>query len=301
MYKALAFGTLATFFEKMPVTLGKNQPFVTRNEALTQAVASLSSAEAALVAAIAASPSEVNAAIAKVATGVDLKNTLIALQARYNVMLKDYPKALAAANKVDLTKKSAFKFDAVNVNPIYFVSYSNRNVVEPTNKMLGLPAGLIPDTINDKRLAFYLNPGASPTVNLGFGFARNNTSDIPVYLSGEMRLIKAECLVQTDIPAAMAELDGVIKKKAADDVWGIGADMAAGYTGVATKDGILTEIYRQRCIELCNMGLRLEDNRRFNRPGSDQPIGTRERGRDFMPYPQTERDNNSSTPADPVK
>ncbi|MEY4937288.1 MAG: hypothetical protein RIS64_3647 [Bacteroidota bacterium] len=301
MYKALAFGTLATFFEKMPVTLGKNQPFVTRNEALTQAVASLSSAEAALVAAIAASPSEVNAAIAKVATGVDLKNTLIALQARYNVMLKDYPKALAAANKVDLTKKSAFKFDAVNVNPIYFVSYSNRNVVEPTNKMLGLTAGLIPDTINDKRLAFYLNPGASPTVNLGFGFARNNTSDIPVYLSGEMRLIKAECLVQTDIPAAMAELDGVIKKKAADDVWGIGADMAAGYTGVATKDGILTEIYRQRCIELCNMGLRLEDNRRFNRPGSDQPIGTRERGRDFMPYPQTERDNNSSTPADPVK
>jgi hypothetical protein len=167
--------------------------------------------------------------------------------------------------------------------------------------MLGLTAGLIPDTINDKRLAFYLNPGASPTVNLGFGFARNNTSDIPVYLSGEMRLIKAECLVQTDIPAAMAELDGVIKKKAADDVWGIGADMAAGYTGVATKDGILTEIYRQRCIELCNMGLRLEDNRRFNRPGSDQPIGTRERGRDFMPYPQTERDNNSSTPADPVK
>jgi starch-binding outer membrane protein, SusD/RagB family len=301
MYKALAFGTLATYFEKMPVTLGKNQAFVSRNEALTQAVALLSSAEAALVAAIAASPAEVNAAVAKVAAGVDLKNTLIALQARYNVMLKDYPKALAAANKVDLTKKSAFKFDAVNVNPIYFVTYSNRNVVELTNKTFGLPAGLIPDTLNDKRLAFYLNPLASATVNLGYGFARNNTSDIPVYLPGEMRLIKAECLAQTDLVAATAELDGVIKKKPADDAWGVGADMATGYTGVATKDAILTEIYRQRCIELCNAGLRLEDSRRFNRPGSDQPIGTRERGRDFMPYPQTERDNNSNTPADPVK
>jgi starch-binding outer membrane protein, SusD/RagB family len=301
LYKALAFGTLATFFEKMPVTLGKNQAFVTRNEALTQAVALLSSAEAALVAATAASPAEVNAAIAKVAAGVDLKNTLIALQARYNVMLKDYAKALAAANKVDLTKKSAFKFDAVNVNPIFFVSYSNRNVVEPTSKTFGLPPSLIPDTLNDKRLAFYLNPLASATVNLGYGFARNNTSDIPVYLPGEMRLIKAECLAQTDLVAATAELDAIIKKKPADDVWGVGADMAAGYTGAATKDAILTEIYRQRCIELCNSGLRLEDSRRFNRPGSEAAVSTRERGRDFMPYPQTERDNNTSTPADPAK
>jgi opacity protein-like surface antigen len=300
MYKALAFGTLATFFEKMPVTLGKNQAFVTRNEALTQAVALLSSAETALVAAIAASPAEVNAATAKVAAGIDLKNTLIALQARYNLMLKDYAKALAAANKVDLTKKSAFKYDAVNVNPIFFISYSNRNVVEPTNKMFGLPASLTPDTL-DKRLAFYFNPAASATVNLGYGFARTNTTDIPVYLPGEMRLIKAECLVQTDVTAAMTELSGVIKKKAAEDAWGIGADIAAGYTGFATKEAILTEIYRQRCIELCNTGLRLEDNRRLNRPGSDQPIGTRERGRDFMPYPQTERDNNINTPADPLK
>jgi starch-binding outer membrane protein, SusD/RagB family len=301
IYKALALGTLATYFEKMPVTLGKNQPFVTRNEALAQAVALLSSAEAALAAATAANPAEVNAAILKVVAGVDLKNTLVALQARYNVMLKDYPKALAAANKVDLTKKSAFKFDPLNANPIFFVSYSNRNVVEPNSKTLGLLPGLIPDTLNDKRLAFYLNPLASPTVNLGYGFARTSTSDIPVYLPGEMRLIKAECLAQTDLVAATAELDGVIKKKPAEDAWGVGSDMAAGYTGVATKDAILTEIYRQRCIELCNTGLRLEDSRRFNRPGPDQPLASRERGRDFMPYPQTERDNNSNTPADPLK
>lgn len=299
MYKALALGTLATYFEKLPVTIGKNQVFVTRNEALVNAVALLSSAEAAFVAATAASASEVAAAVAKVAPGIDLKNSLIALQARYNIMLKDYTKALAAANKVDLTKKSGFRYDAVNVNPIFFVTYSNRNVVEPTNKALGLPANLAPDTL-DKRLPFYLNPAASGTVNLGFGFARSNASEIPVYLPGEMRLIKAECLAQTDLTAATTELNGVIKKKAADDAWGVGADLAGGYTGAATKDAILEEIYRQRCIELCNAGLRLEDSRRLGRPGPDAVSG-KERGRDFMPYPQTERDNNSNTPPDPAK
>jgi starch-binding outer membrane protein, SusD/RagB family len=298
LYKALALGTLATYFEKMPITIGKNQPFVTRNEALTQAVTLLNSAEMALAATTSAT--EVNAVIAKMVVGVDLKNSLIALQARYHLMLKDYPKALAAANKVDLTKKSMFKYDAVNTNPIYFVSYSNKLVLEPTNKTLGLPPSLLPDTL-DQRVPFYLNLAAAAGINLGYGFARSNTSDIPVYLSGEMRLIKVECLAQTDVAAAITELDGVIKKTPASDNWGVGAGLASGYTGAATKDAVLTEVYRQRCIELFNTGLRLEDSRRLGRPGPDAPVGTRERGRDFMPYPQTERDNNPNTPADPLK
>ena len=214
-------------------------------------------------------------------------------------MLKDYPKALAAANKVDLTKKSGFRYDAVNTNPIFFVSYSNRNVLEPTNKVFGLPTTLAPDAL-DKRIDFYMNPAASTSVNLGFGFSRNNTSEIPVYLPGEMRLIKAESLAQTDVAAAIAELNGVIKKKPADDAYGVGADIATGYTGAATKDAVLVEIYRQRSIELAYSGLRFEDSRRLGRPGPEVPLASRERGRNYMPYPQTERDNNTSTPADPA-
>jgi starch-binding outer membrane protein, SusD/RagB family len=294
IYKALAIGTLATYFEKMPVTLGRNQPFVSREDALKQAVALLENAEKSISGATV--PADVTA---KLVAGLDLKNTAIALQARYNLMLKDYPKALAAANKVNLTVKSGFRFDAVNTNPIFFNSFSNRNVLEPTNKTLGLPAILAPDSL-DKRLAFYINPSASTTVNLGFGFARTNTSEIPVYLPGEMRLIKAECLAQSDVGAAITELNGVIKKKAADDAYGVGADIAAGYTGAATKDAVLAEVYRQRCIELAFSGLRFEDSRRLGRPGPDAPTATRERGRNFIPYPQSERDNNKSTPADPT-
>ena len=292
LFKALAIGTLATYFEKMPITIGKNQPFVSREDALRQAIILLENAEKSISAATI--PTDV---AGKLVAGVDLKNSIIALQARYNLMLKDYAKALAAANKASLTAKSVFNYDAVNTNPIYFVSYSNRNVLEPTNKAFGLPAALAPDTL-DKRIPFYMNPAASAIINLGFGFPRTNTSAIPVYLPGEMRLIKAECLAQSDIPAAIVELNGVIKKKPADDPFGVGADLAAGYTGAATKDAVLAEVYRQRSIELAYSGLRFEDSRRLGRPGPD--AATRERGRNFIPYPQTERDNNSATPADPT-
>jgi starch-binding outer membrane protein, SusD/RagB family len=295
LYKALALGTLATFFEKMPITIGKNQAFVTREEALKSAVTLLEGAEGVLAS---VTQADINAT-GRFVGGLDLKNSIIALQARYNLMLKDYTKALAAANKVDLKVKSAFRYDAVNTNPVFFVAYSNRNVVEPTNRQLGLPAALAPDT-TDKRLPFLFNPAASATVNLGWGVYRSNLAEVPVYLSGEMILIKAECLAQSDVTGAIAQLNNVVKKKAADDVWGIGADIAAGYTGAATKDAVLTEIYRQRCIELLNLGLRLEDSRRLGRPGPDQPSATRERGRNFFPYPQTERDNNTQTPADPA-
>ncbi len=296
-YKALAIGNLATFFEKMPITIGKNQPFVTREEALKSAVALLEGAEAIMTPVEAAAISAFSAN--RLVAGFDIKNSVLALQARYNLMLKDYGKAKAAADKVNLAVKSAFRFDAVSTNPIFFVSYSNRNVVENTNRNLGLPASLILDTL-DKRIPFYFNPASSSTVNLGFGFFRTTTSDIPVYLPGEISLIKAECLAQTDVAAAVTELSNLMKKKASADAWGVGADLAAGYTGAATKDAVLTEIYRQRCIELCNSGLRLEDSRRLGRPGPDQPVATRERGRNFFPYPQAERDNNTATPADPA-
>jgi starch-binding outer membrane protein, SusD/RagB family len=294
MFKALAIGTLATYFEKMPITIGKNQPFVGRDEALRQAVSLLENAEKSISSATI--PTDV---AGKLVAGIDLKNSVIALQARYNLMLKDYPKALAAANKASLTAKSVFNYDAVNTNPIFFNSYSNRNVLEPVNKAFGLPTTLAPDTL-DKRIPFYMNPAASTVINLGFGFPRTNTSAIPVYVPGEMRLIKAECLAQTDLPGAVAELNGVIKKKAADDAFGIGADIAAGYTGAATKDAILVEIYRQRCIELAFSGLRFEDSRRLGRPGPEAAAAVRERNRNFIPYPQTERDNNTATPADPA-
>ena len=81
------------------------------------------------------------------------------------------------------------------------------------------------------------------------------------------------------------------------DVWGLGASLPA-YSGAKTADAVLTEIYRNRCIELFMSGLKLEDSRRFGRPAAG--TATAERNRNWYPYPLNERQNNTSTPADPT-
>ena len=284
IFKALALGTLAEFWQQAPIKTGKNIAFNTREDVLKEAVTLLESAAAA----VAATPPSADFT-RQVVNSIDMPNTTQALIARYSLMLGDYAKALTAANKVDLTKKSAFNFDDVSQNPIFFLSFGNRNVTEPANVSLGLPEALKPAAA-DKRVSFYTQT-AAPTKNLGTGFFTANNAAIPVYLPGEIMLIKAEALARQNKPEdAIAELDKVLVKTT--DVWGIGASLPA-YTGAKDAASVLTEIYRNRCIELFMSGLKLEDSRRFARPET-------ERNRNWYPYPTNERQNNTSTPADPA-
>jgi starch-binding outer membrane protein, SusD/RagB family len=277
-YRALALGTLATFWEKAPIAVGENAQFSSREDVLKEAVASTT---AGLTAAAINATSTVG--------GVDVKNSLLALQARYNLMLGNYDAAFNAANQVDLTKKSSFIFDDISRNPLFETSFSNRNVGEPVADF-GLPAGLVPPA-TDGRRAFYYNTTAG--FNAGrASFFTASSSAVPVYLPGEMLLIKAEAKARLgNLTEAVTELNKVLTKTT--DAWGIGANLPA-YAGPVTQAAILTEIYRQRAIELFLSGLRIEDSRRFGRPAT-------ERTRDFYPYPLSERNNNLNTPADPSK
>ena len=120
---------------------------------------------------------------------------------------------------------------------------------------------------------------------------------MPVYLPGEMGLIRAEAYARKgDLANAVIELNKVRTKTAAQDAFGLGAGLPA-YAGDNTAEAILLDIYKNRLVELAFQGFRLEDSRRFNRPGPG--VTGAERNRNFFPYPRTERDNNSSTPADP--
>jgi starch-binding outer membrane protein, SusD/RagB family len=290
--RALALGDLAMFWEKSPIVTATNAEFKSREEVLRDAIASL---EKALAEVKAKTPS-VNYT-GKAVTGIDFTNTCNALIARYSIMLGNNQKAIDAANAVDLTKRSFFAHDDISRNAFFETSTSNRNVCEPINakpKLMGLPDSV---NVNDKRIAFFINTTAS--TNLGrASFFTANTASVPVYRSGEMILIKAEAFARQDkLPEAKAELDKILTKKGATDVWGIGADLPA-YSGADTKDAILYEIYRQRCLELYLSGMKLEDSRRFGRPAPGTPNA--ERTRNFYPYPFTERDNNKSTPADPA-
>lgn len=218
---------------------------------------------------------------------------MYALLARYQTALGNSDAALAAANQVNLAVRSFFRYDATNPNPIFNTS---NNVLQPRNAALGLPAALAPDA-DDKRLDFYLLDKRAATV-LFKGFFATADAPIPVYLPGEITLIKAEAHARkSQLAEAVTELNNVRTKRPAGDAWGVGADLPA-YSGQVTQAAILGEIYRQRSIELFMSGLRLEDSRRFGRPGPN--AGGEERNRNYYPHPFTERDNNPNTPSDPT-
>ena len=289
IYKALSMGCLASYWEKVPDTVGVAAvTFSDRMVGFTRAIAAIDKALSAI---------STNAIVATFANdvpaGVDIVNTLYALKARYSLFAGNYAAALAAANAVDLTKRSVMNFESANPNPVFNFVTSTNNVYQPVDSTLGLPVAIAPD-LADKRIPFYtvINPTINPRFRLN-GFWNTATASIPLYYPGEMTLIKAEAYARQatpDLVNGILELNKVVTKKAATDPLGLGADLAPVAPANVTE--LLTQIYRNRCIELYLSGMKLEDMRRFGRP-------TGERKRNLFPYPFRERDSNPNTPADP--
>ena len=213
---------------------------------------------------------------------------------------------VAAAGRVDLAKRSVFNFDDNTRNPLFETSFGNKNVFEPTNTSLGLTGALVPET-GDKRLPFLLRitPPPTTTQNLGTGFYTANSAPIPVYVPNEMLLIRAEAYARkNDLPNALIELNRVRTSTAAATVTGTGLPTSLpgaalpAYAGPLTATDVLTDILRNRYVELAFQGFRLADSRRFGRPAPGTTGA--ERNRNFFPYPRVERENNPATPADPT-
>jgi starch-binding outer membrane protein, SusD/RagB family len=286
IFKALALGNLAMFWDHIPDTSGEDVEFITSKAGFTKAVTIIDNA----LTAINADPISASF-LAKLPVGVDVVNTLYALKARYALFAENYTAAMDAVNKVDLTKKSTFNFDNLALNPIWETAASNVNVYQPIDTTMGLPVALEP-ALSDKRVPFYISISATQYRYRINGFAGLSTTAWPIYLPGEIRLIKAEVHVRNNqIPDAIVTLNSVRTKTPAQDPFGVGADQPV-YTGGLSQAALLEEIYKQRAIELYMSGLRLADQRRLGRAAS-------ERKRTWMPYPFVERDNNPNTPADP--
>jgi hypothetical protein len=108
-------------------------------------------------------------------------------------------------------------------------------------------------------------------------------------------LIKAAAYTRQaapDLVNALIQLNLVVTKTPASDIYGVGADLPP-VVGALTQAQLLDQIYKNRSIELFMSGLKLEDMRRFARPNA-------ERTRNLLPYPFVERDNNPNTPPDPT-
>jgi hypothetical protein len=292
IFKALAIADMATFWDHVPNgvadTLGvSNVGFVTSQQGYQNALAVVNNA----LAAVSANPVS-SGFLANTPNSVDIVNTLNALKARYSLIAGQYSDALTAAQQVNRSVRSFFKYDKVVTNPIFTLATSTNNIFQPVDSTMGLPAGLQPDA-GDKREPFYIaiSP-ALPRYRLN-GFFNAVDAPIPVYLPGEMMLIMAECYArQGDLVSGANWLDSVVLKSPSRDPFGVGAGLVTPvtYTG---QDDLLNQIYKHRAIELFMSGLRLADERRFGRPVA-------ERKRTWLPYPFVERNGNPNTPPDPA-
>ena len=215
-------------------------------------------------------------------------------------MLGDNTNALFYANLVNLSTKSTYLYDAVIENPVFRAGFFQTPAVgsRPRNSNFGLFGNLTPNAL-DGRISFYFTTTVTP-VNYGNFFNAPNKL-IPVYLPGEITLIKAECYARTSqFLQATTQLNQILQKTAVADAFGIGANLPA-YSGPITQSDLLLEIYKNRCIELHMTGLKFEDVKRFNRPLATFPIligANFEFNRNYFPYPQSERFNNTNTPPD---
>lgn len=290
IFKALSMGAMCIYWENIPEGNSTNVNFISRADGLNKTIAAIDNA----LTLINANPVSTSFT-ANVPSGIDIVNTLQALKARYSLFAGDYGQALTAANAVDLAKTSVLNFEAAHPNPIFTSAGSNFNLYQPVDSTMGLPIGLQPD-LSDKRVSFYMGlSGSSASRFIMKGFSGASLTAFPIYLPGEITLIKSEAYARMstpDLDKALTELNKVVTKDPTSDPLGVGAGLPA-IAGPLTQSQILDQIYRNRSIELFMSGLRLEDMRRFERP-------TSERGRNFMPYPLRERDNNPNTPDDPT-
>jgi len=302
-FKAMTLGYLIQNFEQAPIDNNKegNATFSNRADVLATCISLLESAKADIAS------NAISAEFSAYTTGLDLPNMINAYLARYNLFAGNYDAAISAANAVNLTSKSEWFYDgSSNKNPVFSFAVYNSPDTKPQDNF-GLTGAMIPEA-TDGRIAFYLSPSAEVEVaefgahgveNL-LGFFDLGDKSIPVYLPGEMLLIKAEAYaMKNDLPNAVTNINLVRQKTT--DVFGVNANLAAWTGNASSQSDILDEIFRNRSIELFMTGLRLEDSRRIHSSFTPSTSAdyTSERNRNFYPYPFEERENNPNTPTDP--
>lgn len=301
-FKAMTLGYLIQNFDQAPKdnSADGSSEFFTRAEILDECISLLESAKSEL------SANPVSDEFANLIPNLSLPDVINAFLARYNLFAGNYSAAISAANSVDLASMSEWWYDGASTkNPVWNFAVFNDPDTKPQNDF-GLTGDYIPE-VGDGRIAFYLSPADEWETDFGehgvenaVGFFASASDPIPVYLPGEMLLVKAESYAMSDdLPNAVLNLNLVREKT--NDVFGVNAGLDAWAGDENNKSDILDEIFRNRSIELFMSGMRLEDSRRIHSglvplSGGDY---YNERNRNYYPYPFDERENNVNTPSDP--
>lgn len=281
LFKAMALGMAALQYERLPkgadVDGGELAP---RDEVLAEVISLLESARADLAG---VSDADLAGFTSRALTpSFNLRNTIDAMLARYYLYTNQYQAAIDAATRVDLSVVSLFTYPDPDLNPIYNYSVVAVYVAPLRSWANEAEAG-------DQRVNFWVNTagtppaGNPPTVQLvPFRLYGTRNDPFPVYLPGEMLLIRAEAQARlNNLPEAVALINQVRTKSGTATT--PGAELApVSAATLDTQDEVLAQIAYERRYELFSQGLRWEDLRRLGQYVGRQPKVT------FLPTPQAE-------------
>lgn len=281
LFKAMALGMAAMQYERLPLgaaTAG-GVP-VPRAEVFAEVIRLLESARGDLTGVPDTALAGFNSRA--VSPGFDVRSTIDAMLARYYLYTNQYQQAIDAATRVPLNRVSLLTYPDPDVNPIY-----NYSVV--AGYVAPLRSWAREAEPNDRRVPFWVDTlatppiGNPPTLQLAqFALYGTRNAPFPVYLPGEMLLIRAEAQARlNNLPAAVDLINQVRTKSGTATT--PGAQLLPVSAAVLdTQAEVLAQIAYERRYELFSQGLRWEDLRRLGQFVGRQPKAA------FLPLPQGE-------------
>ena len=297
LFKAMALGTLITQYETIPTDVdAAGAPLKERRVVYAEIMKILESARADL-AGNNASLTEFNRRV--LGDRFDLVATIDAMLARYSLFAaaeettatesqRLYQQAIAAADRVNLTKVSVFTYPAPDVNPIYAYSLQLIYIAPLLDWVREAEPG-------DRRPEFWVNTAAAPVAGVPTTVrllplrqysVRNDP--FPVYIPDEMQLIKAEAwarlgrldlaiqfinAVRTQSPTKLDPREETEPKAGLPPL-----DPAR----LNTLAAVLNQVAYERKYELYEQGLRWPDMRRLDPYITEEPVIR------WLPLPQQE-------------
>lgn len=284
LFKAMALGMAAQQFERLPVdaVLG-GAPLVPRAQVFAEAIRLLEAARTDLGRVTDAELATFRSR--GLSPGVELRSTVDAMLARFYLITGQWQQALTAANRVNPGATSVLNYTDPGRNPIW--NYGTQLLYVAPLKSYADQA-----EAGDRRVAFWVGTGATPFNGnppvplLPFAYYNNRNAAFPLFLPGEILLIRAEAQARLGNLAAARDLINQVRTKTGTATLPGAGLPALPADSLDTLEKVLAQISYERRYELFGQGLRWEDLRRLGQYVGRQPkVG-------FLPTPETECRNN---------
>ncbi len=279
LHRAMALGYAILHYREVPIETafegGVPQP---RDVVLEEIISQLRAAEADLAT---VSDAELSGFRNRVLDpNFDLRNTVQAMLARYLLIAERYEEAIAAAENVSPSVLSAYSYTGGDRNPVQNYAFGLNYVTPLMSFAREAEAG-------DERVDFWVDTTEVRViegVEVATMEAYSSQSDpFPVYLPGEMLLIRAEAHARLGILDEARRLINEVRTQCDAPVNEPTACLEPLTDAeLETMEDILAQILHERRYELYQQGLRWEDIRRLGEFADVEPRI------EFLPLPQSE-------------